>query len=158
MKQSINSLLPFPSIIQQGKHGFHCSSEVGDWVTSESHDPQDKIQSMGNYDSSAHSKRENTESTNIDKEGIDTAGSSKCKRREASSKVSRGISQVGQVKTPDRFSDAEDNTRNKLDTCYHDRRENSTESVDNVQQVSCKSDEGIEEGTVLVWESMVFQN
>ena len=66
---------------------------------------------------------------------------------EASSEVSRGISQVGQVKTPERFSDAEDNTRNKLDTCYHDRRENSTESVDNVQQVSCKSDEGIEEGT-----------
>lgn len=175
-KQSINSLLPLPSIIQQGKHGFHCSSEVGDWVTSESHDPRDKIQSTGNYDSSAHSKRENTESTNIDKEGIDTAASSKRKRMEASSEVSRGISQVGQVKTPERFSDAEDNTRNKrkwngpafgerrvqelassefhgyssvnaVDTCYHDRRENSTESVDNVQQVSCKSDEGIEEGT-----------
>ena len=29
-KQSINSLLPLPSIIQQGKHGFHCSNEVGD--------------------------------------------------------------------------------------------------------------------------------
>lgn len=175
-KQSINVHLPLPSIIQQRKHGFHCSSEVGDWVTSESHDPQNNIQSKGNYGSSTHSKQENTESIDVDKEGIDTAGSSKRKRMEASSEVSRGISQVGQGKTPERFSDADDNTRNKrrrngpafgerrvlelassefhgfssvnaVDTCYHHRRENSTESVDNVHHVSCKSDEGIEEGT-----------
>lgn len=175
-KQNISSQLPSPSLIQQRKHGFHSSSEVGDWVTSKSRDTQNKIQSTGNYGSSAHSKRENTESTNVDKEGIDTAGSSKRKRMEPSSEVSRGISQVGQGKTYERFSDAEDNTRNKrrwngpafgerrvqelassefhgissvnaVDTCYHDRRENSAESVDNVPQVSCKNDESIEEGT-----------
>lgn len=176
-KQSINSQLPSPSIIQQRKHyGFHCSSEVGDWVTSESHEPRNNVQSKGNYGSSTQNKRENTESTDVDKEGIDTARSSKRKRMEASSEVSRGISHVGQGKTSERFSDGEDNARNKrrwngpafgerhvqelassefhgfssvnaVDTCYHDRTENSTESVDNVHQVSCKSDEGIEEGT-----------
>lgn len=175
-KQTINSQLPSPSIIQQRKHGFHCSSEVGDWVTSESHEPRNNVQSKGNYGSSTQNKQENTESTDVDKEGIDTARSSKRKRMEASSEVSRGISHVGQGKTSERFSDGEDNTRNKrrwngpafgerrvqelassefhgfssvnaVDTCYHDRTENSTESVDNVHQVSCKSDEGIEEGT-----------
>ncbi|KAH9321213.1 hypothetical protein KI387_015852, partial [Taxus chinensis] len=162
-KQNTGSLIPLPSITPQFKAGYPSGSEAGERLISiESHKPQDKMQSTGQYDNSVNSKRENTESTNIDREGIDTAGSSKRKRIDG--------------KRSERLNDTDGNTRNKrrrdelgfsercvqelgsseyhgfssvnaVDTCYHVRKENSTESVDNMPQYSCKSDEGIEEGT-----------
>lgn len=161
-KQNSSSLLPLPSSTQF-KAGFPSGSEVGERVTStDSPKAQEKMQRTIQHGNSVNSRRNITGSVNIDREGIDTAGSSKCKRIEG--------------KRSERVDDTDGNTRRKrkrdgasigercvqelgsseyhgfssvnaVDTCYHDRRENSTDSVDNIPHYSCKSDEGIEEGT-----------
>eukprot|EP01018_Ginkgo_biloba_P030274 Gb_03739 [translate_table: standard] len=175
-KQNVSVLLPMPFGTSQHKAGFHSSSEVGDWTTfMESHELQDRVQSTGQCDNSAHSRRENAGCTIVDREGIDTAGSSKRKRTEGGSEFCQGTPLSGKGKRSDFFNEADDNNRSKrrrngptgerygqehassefhgfssvnaVDTCYHDRKENSMESVENVPQGSSKSDEGIEEGT-----------
>ncbi|XP_057841283.1 uncharacterized protein LOC131050968 isoform X2 [Cryptomeria japonica] len=161
-KQNSSSLLPLPSITQF-KAGFPSGSEVGERVTStESPKAQEKMQFTRQHGNSVNSRRDITESISINREGIDTAGSSKRKRIEGN--------------RSERVNDTDGNTRNKrkrdgaiigercvqelgsseyhgfssvnaVDTCYRDRKENSTDSVDNIPHYLCKSDEGIEEGT-----------
>ncbi|GLJ12539.1 hypothetical protein SUGI_0193150 [Cryptomeria japonica] len=161
-KQNSSSLLPLPSITQF-KAGFPSGSEVGERVTfTESPKAQEKMQFTRQHGNSVNSRRDITESISINREGIDTAGSSKRKRIEGN--------------RSERVNDTDGNTRNKrkrdgaiigercvqelgsseyhgfssvnaVDTCYRDRKENSTDSVDNIPHYLCKSDEGIEEGT-----------
>eukprot|EP00252_Welwitschia_mirabilis_P007108 TRINITY_DN1818_c0_g1_i1.p1 TRINITY_DN1818_c0_g1~~TRINITY_DN1818_c0_g1_i1.p1 ORF type:complete len:924 (-),score=191.65 TRINITY_DN1818_c0_g1_i1:298-3069(-) len=176
-KQNVLFQRPLLSLTEKTKVGLHSSSEIGEWVSSsESREPQNKIHSAAPCCGSPQNRRETTESINIERDGLNSTWSVKRKRKDVSSEVSRGFSQGGHGKPSERLSDSECNTIkrqkrdshtiserfalelansefhgvssvNAVDTCYHDRRENSTESVDNVPQFSCKSFEGIEEGT-----------